>query len=439
MSAQMVGIIGIVVVTALLFSRMWIGLSMMLVGFFGSWYLADWNTAMSIVGVVPFSQSMIYALTCMPMFILMGIVLAMSGLGGDLYDFASKWMGRIRGSLAMATLLACGFFSAVCGDSVTTAVTMGKVSYPEMKRHKYADSIALGSISAGGTVGVLIPPSICFIIYGLITQQSIGALFMAGVIPGITQVLFYMITIAVIAKIKPHLIPKGEKVQMVEKIKSTKTIWPVAILFIVVMSGIYLGWFTPTEAGAIGASVSIIITLLNRRIQGKLSASFIEALKNSAMVYFLIVGAYVFLRFLALTKLPANLGNAVMSLYTNYGFSRLWIILALALMYIVFGAFLDVLACILLTLGIVYPIVEGLGFSLIWFGVIVVRLMEIGMISPPLGLNLFAVTKTTKTSISSAFKGILPFLIADGVHLLLLVFFPSLSLWIPSLMKTTFS
>jgi len=435
MTPQLIGIIGVVVLVVLLFSRMWVAMTMFLVGFIGCWLLGGFKMALSIIGSVPYSQSYNYTMACLPLFVLMGVVLAKSGLGGDLYNFASKLLGRIRGGLAMATVTACAFFAAVCGDSVTTAVTMGKVSYPEMKRHNYSAKIALGSITAGGTIGVLIPPSICFIIYGLITQQSIGALFMAGMIPGILQALFYIITISIICKVKPDAAPQGKAIPIKEKAKSAITVWPVVVLFILIMYGMYGGWFTPTEGGAFGAFFAIVISFLNKRLTPKdCYGTLKEAALNTAMIYFLIVSCYIFLRFMALSELPAAFSQFVTRLNAEYNVPGYIIMLAICVMYIILGCFVDVLAAILLTISILYPVVLALGYSPIWFGVIVVRLMEIGMLSPPFGLNLFAIAKTTKEPMGTVYRSVIPFLIADVAHVVLLIFIPWLSLWLPSLM-----
>jgi tripartite ATP-independent transporter DctM subunit len=435
MSLEMIGVIGLIVLVILLFTRMWVAMTMFVVGFLGCWILSDFPTALSVLGTVPYSQSMSYTMACLPLFVLMGVVLARSGLGADLYNFAAKLLGRVRGGLAMATVTACAFFAAVCGDSVTTAVTMGKVSYPEMKRHNYSSKIATGCIVAGGTIGVLIPPSLCFIIYGLITQQSIGALFMAGMIPGILQAVFYVATIFILCKIKPDTAPVGQPVPMKEKIKSAKSVWPVIVIFVLIMYGMYGGWFTPTEGGAFGAFVSIVISFLNRRLSPK---GWFDALKeaviNTAMVYFLIVSCYVFLRFMALSELPRAFSNFVATLNNDYHVPGFAIMFAIVVMYIILGCFIDVMAAILLTVSILYPVILTLGYSPIWFGVIVVRLMEIGMVTPPFGLNLFAIAKTTKEPMGTVYRGIIPFLMADFVHILLLLAIPQLSLWLPGKM-----
>lgn len=436
MNPEVIGIIGVIILVILLFTRMWVGMTMFVVGFAGCWILGGFSTALSVLGTVPFSQSYNYTMACLPLFVLMGVVLAQTGLGGDLYNCAAKWLGRVRGGLAMATVAACAFFAAVCGDSVTTAVTMGKVSYPAMKEHDYAPTLSTGCIVAGGTIGVLIPPSICFIIYGLITQQSIGELFMAGLIPGVLQAVFYIAAILLLCRINPKAAPMGQKVPMKEKLKGTKSVWPVIVIFILIMYGMYGGWFTPTEGGAFGAFVSIVICVVNKKLTS--FREFLKALKeaalNTAMVYFLIVSCYVFLRFMALSGLPAAFSGFVTLVHEVYMVPGWVIIAAIVVMYLILGCFMDVMAAILLTVSILYPVVLSLGYSPIWFGVIVVRLMEMGMVTPPFGLNLFAIAKTTGEKMGVVYRGVLPFLIADLAHIILLLLVPELSLWLPGRM-----
>jgi tripartite ATP-independent transporter DctM subunit len=435
MSSEIIGIIGVIVLAVLLFSRMWVAMTMFVIGFVGCWILSDFKTALSVIGTVPYSQSMSYTMACLPLFVLMGVVLARSGLGADLYTFASKLVGRIRGGLAMATVISTALFAAVCGDSVTTAVTMGKVSYPEMKKFGYSSRISTGCVVAGGTMGVLLPPSICFIIYGLMTQQSIGALFMSGVIPGILQALFYMATVFILCKIFPDTAPMGKAVPVKEKLSSAKAVWPVVVIFVLIIYGMYGGWFTPTEAGAAGAFVSIAISFVSRRLSANgWFETLKEAVINTAMIYFLIVSCYVFLRFMALSEVPSAFSKFVTELNTVHNVPGYVILIAIVVMYIILGCFIDVMAAILLTLSIIYPVIVGLGYSPIWFGVIAVRVMEIGMVTPPFGLNLFAIAKTTGEPMGVVYRGVVPFLVADALHITLLCAVPQISLWLPSMM-----
>ncbi|MCL1829173.1 MAG: TRAP transporter large permease [Oscillospiraceae bacterium] len=437
MSNEIIGLIGIAVLVLLLFSKMWVGVSMMLVGFAGCIILGGYGSAAILLGMIPYTTTSYYTLACMPVFIFMGVLISESGLGADLYIAARTWLGRLRGGLAMATIVACGFFAAVCGDSVTSAVTMSKVSYPEMKKHGYGEGLASATIAAGGTIGILIPPSICFIIYALITEQSVGKLFMAGIIPGILMVIFYMIVIAFKTKGKSGEIPPAaaEGYSFKEKLISLRLIWPIVLVFLVMMIGMYAGFFTPTEAATIGVIVTLLVAVFGRRLTvNKFINALKETLSYSCMIYLLLIGAYVFMRFMAFSRLPAWLSNNVGILYTVYEVPRVVILICVLIFYIFLGMFMDVFPCILLTLGFVYPVMEEIGYSLIWFGVIMTRMMEIGMISPPFGLNLFVCAKSCDVPMGTLYRGIIPFVCMDFLHVALLVALPVLSLWLPSLM-----
>jgi tripartite ATP-independent transporter DctM subunit len=313
---------------------------------------------------------------------------------------------------------------------------MGKVAFPEMRKHKYDDGLSTGCIVAGGTIGILIPPSLCMIIYGLITEQSIGKLFMAGFIPGLLQVVSYVVLIFVMCKRNPALGPVPENpVSTREKLRSLKGVWPVIFIFLFILAGMYGGFFTPVEAGAIGAGVSLLVSIVSRRMNWKkFSVAITDACRNTAMIFFLLIGAYIFMRFMALSRLPSTLGNVVLSLNTIYHLPRLVILVIILIFYVILGAFMDIFAIILLTLSIVFPIITGLGYDPIWFGVVMTRMMELGMISPPFGLNLFVIAKTTAVPMKKVYKGVFPFIGADIVHLALLIAIPELSLWLPSLM-----
>ena len=435
MSPEIVGIIGVVILAALLFSRMYVGGSMMLVGFLGCWYLGNLKMALNLLGIVPYSQSASYTLACLPLFVMMGVILSVSKLGEDLYNAAAKWIGNFRGGLAMATEVACGFFAAVCGDSVTTAVTMGTVSFPQMMKRKYSMGLSACCIVSGGTLGILIPPSIGFIFYGLITEQSIGKLFMAGLIPGILQVLFYLITIFIVCRLDPTAGPGGPKAPMSEKVASLKNIWPVLLIFLAIILGLYGGFFTPTEAGAFGAFTSLLMSIILRRMTPeRFKDSLRLTLHMTAMVFFLIIGAFVFMRFMALSRLPVTIGDGIANLTDLYHVPRFILLIGILVFYIILGAFLDVFAIIFLTLSIVFPIIVKLNYDPIWFGVIMVRMMEIGMITPPFGLNLFVISKTTNTPIKTVYKGIIPFIFADFVHVGLLILIPEIALFLPNAM-----
>ncbi len=431
MSPEVVGIIGVVIMIALIFLRIWVGVAMIIVGFLGFAYLEGWHHALIISGTEPYSQIAVYVISCVPLFILMGIVASETGIAGDLYNVANKWVGNIPGGLAVATTVATGGFAAVCGSSDATAAAMGKVAFPEMKKLGYDSKLAAGCIAAGGSIGILIPPSLGFILYGLLCEQSIGKLFMAGFIPGVLEVVFYSITIFILCRMNPRLGPPGPKSTIKEKFSSIKHIWGMMSLFILVLGGIYLGIFTPTEAGAVGAFGAIIISLIGGRLtRNKFRISMVETAKITAMIVLLISGAFVFLRFLAVSQLPSMLSDFVAGLQV----SKYILIAGIIVFYLILGCFWDIFACILLTLPFVFPVIEAIGMDPIWFGVIMVRCMEVGLITPPFGLNIFILSGVIKVPVGTVYRGVLPFVLADFFHIALLVAIPELSLWLPSTM-----
>jgi len=429
MTPEIVGLIGIVVLVILLFSRMWIGLAMALIGFLGCLYLTDIESSLVTMGTVPYSRIAFYPLAAVALFILMGVIVSNTGVAGDLYFTAYKWVGHLRGGLAMATVVACGGFAAVSGSSAAGAATMGKVALPEMRKYNYDTKLATGSIAAGGTMGILIPPSLGFILYGILTEQSVGKLFMAGIFPGLLEMIFYIVTIFIICQFNPQLGPPGPRTDLKEKIISLKNTWHIVILFLLVIGGIYLGIFTPTEAGAIGAFGAILITFFSRRLNLR---NFVDSLMDAglttAMVLLMVLGAYIFIRFMAVSKLPFLLGEVIAALTLP----NLVIIIAIIIFYIIVGMFLDIFSSIILTLPIVYPVILAMGFDPIWLGVIIVRVMEVGLITPPVGMNVFVLAGATDVPLGTIFRGVVPFVVADILHIALLVAFPAISLFIPS-------
>lgn len=430
MSYEMVGFIGVVVLVLLLFTRMWIGLAMLFVGVWGLAYMGGINEALGVLGTVPYSSVAFYSLSALPLFIFMGVIVSSTGLGEVLFATAYKLIGRLRGGLAMATVMASAGFSAISGSSTATAVTMGKVALPGMKKYKYADSLAAGCTASGGTMGILIPPSIGFILYGILTEVSIGKLFMAGIIPGVLQAVFYVVTIWVICRIKPSIGPAGPKCSIREKAASLILTWPIILLFLLVIGGIYMGIFTPTEAAAVGAFGSIVITLVTRRLNaGNFISAVMETGRTTAMIILLVVGAFVFSHFMAVSMLPFMLGDLV----TELAVSKYVILALIIVLYILCGMFLDIMSSIILTIPIFFPVITALGFDPIWYGVIMVRVMEMGMITPPVGMNVFVLAGVTDIPLNVIFRGVLPFVVADIFHIGLLIAIPSLSLLIPSM------
>lgn len=428
------GIIGFIGLFLLIALRMPIGAAMAFIGFAGLWFLSGDVVAFTKLSVVPFQVSMDYSLAVLPLFVLMAHIIFATGMGHDIFNLAQKWFGFLPGGIAQASVVGSAIFASISASSIATATTIGRVAIPEMKRLNYDPAIATGAIAAGGTMGVLIPPSGAFIIYGMLTETSIGKLFAAGIIPGILEALFYMAVIYIMTSTWPHLGPPAEKTPFREKIKAFVNCGEVVILSILLLAGIVIGWFTPTEAGAIGAFGAIIFSSIRRKLTFEiLKTAIIDTLKISGMIYTILIGAFIFNYFLAPTNIPYALAEFVKGL----PFSPLEILLAILVVYLILGCFLDVAAMTVLTIPIFFPMITSLGFNPIWFGVIFVRMAEIAMITPPIGMNVFVVSGIVKDMgipMETVFKGILPFLIADFCHVALLISVPWLSLFLPGLM-----
>ena len=428
-----VGCIGIFLLIVFLLTGVHIGIVMAAVGFLGISYLNGWFAGLMVLKTVPFTTFANYGMSVVPLFILMGSICFHTGISQELYQAVNKWIGHLRGGLAMATIGACAAFAALSGSSLATAATMGTVALPEMERYKYSQKLATGCIAAGGSIGILIPPSVPLILYGILANQSIGKLFMAGIIPGILEAVFYIGTIWILCKRKPEIGPKGPKADFAEKRKAFKSAWVVVLLFTLVIGGIYMGIFSPTEAAGIGACGAVIFGLLRKRLTweafGKSLGSTVE---NTAMIFVIFLGAMILGYFLAVTRLPFELAEFVGGLPVHR-YVILFIVLGI---YMLLGAVMDSLAMILLTVPIFYPLITTLGFDPIWFGIIIVRVTEIGLITPPVGLNVFIIKGiANNVSMANIFGGIVPFLIADVVHIALLLAIPQLTLFLPNLMK----
>jgi C4-dicarboxylate transporter DctM subunit len=429
-----IGLIGIAILIVMLFSGIHIGVVMASIGFLGISYLNGWSSGLMVLKTVPFTTFADYGMSVVPLFILMGSICFYAGVSQDLYNTVHKWIGHVRGGLAIATVGACAAFAAISGSSLATAATMGTVALPEMKRYKYKDELAAGCVAAGGSIGILIPPSVPFILYGIMANQSIGKLFMAGIIPGILQAVFYISTIFLLCRRRPEIGPQGPAYTLKEKISSLQSSWIVILLFVLVVGGIYLGIFSPTEAAGIGACGAFAFGVLRRKLTWEaFGKSLSSTTKNTAMIFVIFLGAMILGYFLAVTRLPFELAEFIGDLPVN----RYVILLIILVIYILLGAVMDSLAMILLTVPIFYPLVTKLGFDPIWFGVIIVRVAEIGLITPPVGLNVFVIKGLTGDDVPmfTIFRGIIPFIIADILHMALLVMIPQLSLFLPNLMK----
>jgi len=434
MTPLAIGYLSIVILVVFLFSGIHIGVVMGLIGFFGIAYISGWPAGLAILKTVPFTTFANYSMSVVPLFILMGTFCFYSGISKDLYDSVHKWLGQLRGGLAMATVAACAGFAALSGSSLATAATMGTVALPEMRRHKYDPALATGCIAAGGSIGILIPPSVPLIIYGILANQSVGKLFMAGIIPGILEAVFYIITIYILCLIRPEIGPKGPRTSLGEKIVSLKGTWSVILLFVLVIGGIYLGVFSPTEAAGIGSCGAFLFALFRRRLTWRnFQAALLDSVKTTAMIFVIFLGAMILGYFLAVTRLPFELADFVGGLPIN----RYFILGLILILYLLLGCIMDSLAMILLTIPIFYPLITSLGFNAIWFGIIVVRAAEIGLITPPVGLNVYIIKGIAPDDVamSTIFRGIFPFIIADICHLLMLIALPQVALFLPGLME----
>ncbi len=432
MSPEIVGVIGLALLLVLIFFRMWIGLAMATIGFLGYGYLLGFHSAFSVLAKVPYNTIAFYPMAPIPLFMLMGVVIANTRMGEDLYGTAHKWIGQFRGGLAMATVVACALFAAITGSSSASIVAMGKIAQPQMKKYNYSESLSTGCIACAGTLAILIPPSMGFIMYGIITENSVGFLFMAGFLPGLLLTLLFIITIVITTLLNPSAGPPGPKSSWKEKILSLKNTWHMVLLFLLVLGGIYGGIFTPTEAGAVGAFGALLITFAGRRLNRKLLINtMLETGLMTAMVMLLIIGAFIFMKFLAVSKIPFMLSGLVAGLPV----SRLVIMIGIIIMYIILGMFLDVFSAVILTIPVIYPLILTLGYDPIWFGVLIVVVMEMGLVTPPIGMNVFLLSGVVDTPLYTIFRGIWPFVAAMVVLIALLIIFPQIALFLPSTMR----
>jgi len=427
-----IGLIGIGVLLCIMLSRMPIAFVFALTGFLGFAYNVKLNAAFHLLAVDFFDTLSSYNLTVIPLFILMGQLAYHGGISQKLYTAGYSLFGRTRGGLAMGTIAACAGFAACCGSSPATSATMGSVALPEMRRHGYADTLATGCLAAGGTLGILIPPSVILIIYGIMVEESIGKLFLAGVLPGIFLAILYIIAIYIFTLINPNAGPAGSRTSFKQKVLALiRGGGETLAIFVLIIGGLFIGFFTPSEAGAIGAVGVLLIGLVERELkwQGILSACY-DTIKLSSMILLIISGAAVFGHFLASTTLPFVVAGWV----TGLPFQRTYIMLLIILGYIVGGTAMDAMALLLLTLPIFFPVVVALGYDPIWFGVISVEMMEIAAITPPVGLNVYVIKGVAGVPLETIFKGILPFFVADVVSVVVLLFVPQLALVLPNLM-----
>ncbi|HNR50779.1 MAG TPA: TRAP transporter large permease [Deltaproteobacteria bacterium] len=433
MSPTTVGIIGIIALFVLIFSRMPVGFLMAIIGFVGFAAIVSVDASLNLLAKDIFSVFASYNLTVIPLFVLMGQIAFHSGISQRLFDTAYRFIGHLPGGLAIATVGACAAFSAICGSTNATAATMGAATLPEMKRYNYKPELATGVVAAGGSLGILIPPSVIFIVYGILTEQSIGELFLAGILPGVLLTLFFVAAILIWATVRPELGPKGPKSTWKQRFASLPGTIETLIIFVVVMGGLFGGVFTPTEAGAVGAFATLAVAVIKRNIDwsGFVQALF-ETTRISAMILVIVAGATVFGHFLAVSRIPYDIASWIASFQMHPAVIMSFIIL----IYLIGGCFIDSLALIMLTIPIFYPVVIDYGFDPIWFGVVIVLITQIGVVTPPVGVNVYVVSGVARdVPLSVIFKGVVPMLIAMIILTFLLIPFPQIATFLPGLLR----
>ena len=435
MSNLEIALLSFPILLVMIFARIPIGLAMLVCGFVGSWIVMGRPTPiLAQLKTLPFTTFASYSLSIIPLFLLMGQFAAKGGMSQALFGAANAWMGHRKGGVAMAAIGACAGFGAICGSSIATAATMGKVALPELRRYGYEGGLATGTLAAGGTLGILIPPSVILVIYAILTEQNIAKLFLAAFVPGILAMIGYMIAIAITVRLKPESAGTAAKASIAERLRRTRDVWPVLLVFFLVVFGIYFGWFTPTEGAAVGAAGTGLIAFLNGGLTREgLAECFIDTAIASAMIFFIILGAGVYNSFLALSQLPQASAAWVIA----QGYSPFVVLTVILLAYLAFGCVMDSLSMILLTIPIFFPIVMGLDFGLppeefaIWFGILVLIVVEVGLITPPVGLNLFVINSmATDTPMSRTYRGVLPFIVTDVVRTAILLLFPGITLFL---------
>jgi C4-dicarboxylate transporter DctM subunit len=432
MSNLTIGIICIIILFILLAMKMWVGMAMALCGFLGMVLMRGFAPAWQMMHTATFNNIASYSLTVMPMFVFMGCIISETDIGKNLYKTMHILLGRLRGGLAYATVGATGFLGAITGSQLTGAIVMTKVALPEMEKLNYKDELSTGCIAAASPLGILIPPSTTFIIYGLLTEISIGKLFISGIIPGLITIAVFFMAIALWCRIDENLAPaSAERYSFKEKIKSLINILPILILFLLVMAGIYAGWFTATEAGAIGAFGALAISLATRQMTWKkFTKSLEETVKLMGMIILQMVGTYIFSAAMTMSGLPAKLGAFV----GGMNLSRIVVILAIILLYLILGCFIPEFSMVMLTVPILFPVIKALDFDPIWFGVLIVVLMSIAMLTPPVGMVVYTLGGISKKPVGTIFRGVAPFIIAEVVVVAILIAFPQVATWLPGIM-----
>jgi tripartite ATP-independent transporter DctM subunit len=422
------GLLGFAAMFALMALRVPIAVAMGIVGFVGFALMRSWPAAMSSAAG-EFTDIGAYTLSVVPLFVLMGNFVTRAGMSRDLYQAAYAFIGHRRGGLALSTIAACAGFGAICGSSLATTATMARVAMPEMQRFNYSTAFAAGTVCAGATLGILIPPSVIMVIYGIMTEQSIGALFAAGVIPGLVAMGFYMLASVWVTSRHPEYGPPGERASWADRLKAMRSIWGVVLLFAIVMGGMYGGFFTPTEAAGVGAMGGFLFALARRSLTlPVLRDVLVESARTSAMLFLIVIGASLFANFLNFTELP----NALKDFVTQFQINPIVVIVAICAIYVVLGTAMESLSMMLLTVPIFFPLVTSLGFDPVWFGILVVCVIEISLITPPVGMNIFVLSSVMpQVPTTTIWRGVVPFIYADILRMSVLIAFPSITLFLP--------
>jgi C4-dicarboxylate transporter, DctM subunit len=431
MSEDFVAVAGFVAVFALMILRVPVGMAMGLVGVAGFGALAGFGPALKLIAQTSMRTVTDYTFGVIPMFLLMSAFVSTSGMSRELFRAANVFLGHLRGGLGFATIAACAGFAAISGSSVATAATFSTIAYPEMRRHGYPQSFATGTIAAGGTLGAMFPPSTVLVVYGIITEQDIGKLFTAGILPGLLAVAMYMATILIITRVWPAFVPEGPRASWKDRFDALLGVWAPLLLFIFVIGGLYGGLFTPTEAGGVGAGGAFIIGMLRGRLsRSGILQSLLHATRTAAAIFTVLIGALLFGYFLTITGTPQK----VSAFLAGLGLGRYGVLALIMVMYLILGCLMDAMAMIILTVPIIFPIVTGLGFDPIWFGIIIVMTVELGLIHPPVGMNVFVIKSVIgDVGFMTIFRGVLPFIATDLLRLLILIAFPIIATWLPSL------
>ena len=417
--------------------RMPVAVAMFVVGGFGFASLAGWSAFLNLLNTAPFGRVSSYTLSVLPLFLLMGQLAARSGLSRSLFDSARAWVGHRRGGLAVSTVLGCAAFGSVCGSSIATGATMASVALPEMRRHGYSGALATGTLAAGGTLGILIPPSVILVIYAVITEQSVGKLFLAALLPGLVATLGYAVAIAVHVRLRPESGPVVPALPYRARFRSLASVWPVAVIFLSVIGGIYFGVFTPTEAAAVGAAATALAAIASGRLSwSAFVSSLLETAQATGMIFLILISAEIFNSFLAVSQVTTALADAL----AGSGLAPMSIMVGIVLVYLILGCVMDSLAMILLTVPVFFPLVTGLGFGYteegiaVWFGILAVIAVEIGLITPPIGLNVYVINALDgRTRLADSFRGVMPFVLSAVVLLAIVLSFPAICLWLPGL------